>query len=111
MINRSRKWILFVILAPVALAVFLFVAGVVVQQLWNWLLPSLFGLPEITFWQAWGLLVLCRILFGGFGMHGGPRSRRGWRREHMTAEERERIRDRWCGGRHADTPVGETKPL
>ena len=38
-----------------------------VRLLWNWLLPSLFGWRLITFWQALGILVLCRILFGGLG--------------------------------------------
>ena len=38
--------------------------------LWNWLMPAIFGLTAICFWQALGLLVICRILFGGMGgMH------------------------------------------
>lgn len=84
-------------LAPLILLVFLaFVAlGVqIVRLLWNGLLPPLFGLPEITFWQALGILVLSRILFGGFGFHGGSGShyRRRW--EALTPEERERVRER-----------------
>lgn len=63
--------------------VFVAVGGVVVQLLWNWLLPSLFGVPEVTLWQALGLLALSRILFGGFGRggrsHDGPR-REWWRK-------------------------------
>ena len=92
-----RRTLLF--FAPVVVMVFLlFVAlgGEVVRQLWNWLLPSIFGLREITFWQALGILALCRILFGGFGLHGSGRSsvRRRWaeRWEHMSPEERERFR-------------------
>jgi hypothetical protein len=96
-----RRWIF---LAPLVFLVFLlFIAlgGEIVRQLWNWLLPPLFGLRQITFWQALGLLALCRILFGGLGFHGGSGSyyRRRW--EHMTPEERERLRqrmrDRWGG--------------
>ena len=52
------------------------------------LLPPLFGWPQVTFWQALGLLVLCRILFGGMGRHG-------YRRSHCrgrSPEERDRIR-------------------
>ena len=60
--------------------VFVAVGGVVVQLLWNWLLPSLFGVPEVTLWQALGLLALSRILFGGFGRGGG--SHDGPRRHH-----------------------------
>jgi hypothetical protein len=86
-------------LVPLAiLGILLFVAigGEVVLQLWNWLLPSLFGWPQITFWQAVGMLALCRILFGGFGHHGFHRSnfrrRMAQRFEQMTPEERERFR-------------------
>jgi hypothetical protein len=63
--------------------------GAVVMLLWNALVPELFGGPVIGFWQAAGLLVLCRILLGGFGGHGGPGGR--WHR--MSPEERERFRD------------------
>lgn len=88
-----------IVLAPLIVLVFLlFVAlgGAVVMQLWNWLLPPLFGWSQITFWQALGLLALCRILFGGFGLRGSGRSnfrrRMAERWEHMTPEERERFR-------------------
>jgi hypothetical protein len=91
-----RKWIFF---APLAILLFAFIGGEVVRLLWNWLLPTLFGWPQITFWQALGLLALCRILFGGFGRHGGYRSNR-W--ERMTPEERDRFRQgmrgRWGFG-------------
>ncbi len=46
---------------------FIAIGGEIVLHLWNWLLPPLFGWRQITFWQALGLLALCRILFGGFG--------------------------------------------
>ena len=92
--RKRRIW-----LAPLAILVMLALValgGEVVLQLWNWLLPPLFGLRQITFSQALGILVLCRILFGGLG---GPGSyRRGFRRrmaerwEQMTPEERERFR-------------------
>ena len=52
---------------------FIFIGGFIVMHLWNWLLPELFGWPQIGFWQALGLLALCRILFGG-GFHGSRRS-------------------------------------
>jgi hypothetical protein len=59
-----------------AFLLFLAVGGVVVQLLWNWLVPGLFNVRAVTFWEALGLLALCRILFGGFGKGGGPRSHR-----------------------------------
>ena len=86
-------------LAPVAIlgiSLFIFIGGEVVRQLWNWLLPPIFGWRQITFWQALGMLALCRILFGGFGFHGSDRSRfrrrMAERWDHMTPEERERFR-------------------
>ena len=46
--------------------------GGVVMLLWNWLMPSIFGLREICFAESLGLLVLSKILFGGMkGGHGG----------------------------------------
>lgn len=41
--------------------------GYLLMYLWNWLMPLIFGLPVITFWQALGLCLLSKILFGGFG--------------------------------------------
>ena len=109
---KRNKWIFFV--APLALAVFIWIGGEVVMHLWNWLLPALFGWRLITFLQALVLLVLCRMLFGGFGGHGHDRSK--WRRpmaerwERMTPEEREKfrqdMRSRWC---RVGAPANETK--
>jgi uncharacterized membrane protein YidH (DUF202 family) len=39
------------------------VAGLIIYYLWNWLMPIIFKLPEITFWQAWGLWVFSNIMF------------------------------------------------
>jgi hypothetical protein len=107
---KKKWWIALV--APPAIVLFVWIFGEVVMHLWNWLLPMLFGWHVITFWQALGLLVLCRILFGGWGGSNGGRGQRhrGERWEKMTPEEREKFRD-WmrsrCGG--AGTPPGETK--
>lgn len=71
--------------------------GQAVLQLWNWLMPSVFGLHPITYWQALGLMGLCWILFGGprWWRGGGPRWRYRMRErwEQMTPEEREKFRD------------------
>jgi hypothetical protein len=102
-----KKWILIV---PVLIALFIFVGGEVVLHLWNWLLPTLFGWRQITFWQGVGLLALCRVLFGGFGGRGFHRSnfrrRMNERWENMTPEEREKFRGGMrgrCGGSGAAT--------
>ena len=84
----KRKMIFLVPLGIFGFLLFIALGGEIVMQLWNWLLPPIFGLREITFWQALGILALCRILFGGFG---GPRFRRT---SQMSPEERERFRQR-----------------
>ena len=89
--------------------------GLVVMALWNWLMPALFaGASKIDYLQALGLLVLSKILFGGFrrGFHGGHGCHGRWHRlENMTPEEREKFQAGMrgcCGGRNRnemnDTP-------
>jgi len=73
------------------------VFGFVVMGLWNWLMPALFGWRLITFWQALGLVVLSKTLFGGFHTHAGRHTH--WRRRmrerwgQMTPEEQEKFRE------------------
>lgn len=81
------RWLWIAPVAIVGFAVFVALGGWVVRALWNWLLPPLFGWHTITFWQALALLALCRILFGGFGMHGGPRRSAGSRRFRQRVRE------------------------
>ncbi|MBV8517356.1 MAG: hypothetical protein JO197_08125 [Acidobacteria bacterium] len=92
-----KKWIFIIPAAIAGMVLFTFLGGAIVRALWNWLLPPLFGFRTVTFWQALGLLALCRILFGGFGFHRGSRGRMGRhmaaRWEQMTPEERERMRE------------------
>jgi hypothetical protein len=55
-------------------AVIALVFGLFVMLLWNWLMPEIFGLRALSYWQAWGLVVLAHILFKspGRGRHGPP---------------------------------------
>jgi len=55
-----------VILGVIMAAGMALLFGFVVMWLWNWLMPDIFGLSTITFWQAWGLIVLAHILFKSF---------------------------------------------
>jgi hypothetical protein len=90
--HRIARIFRFVLFAALAVAAF----GFVVMSLWNWLLPALLGVARITYWQALGILVLSKILFGGIRGRGGPG--RFWRRRmmerwaQMTPEEREKFR-------------------
>jgi hypothetical protein len=110
------RWQRVLFIAPLAILgilVFIVIGGEIVLQLWNWLLPPLFGWRLITFWQALGMLLLCRILFGRIGGRGFSRSsfrrRMEERCENMTPEERERfrqrMRERWGFG----PPASESK--
>jgi hypothetical protein len=108
--NWALKGLKFAVFALLFFTVFSFV----VMHLWNWLIPALFGAHLITFWQAVGLLVLCKILFGGF--RGGPGRHMFWKHrmaerwEAMTPEEREKFRQGMrgrCGP--FGPPAGEHK--
>jgi hypothetical protein len=72
------------------------VMGFVIVGLWNVLMPAIFGLPAITFWQALGLFVLSRVLFGRFLGGWGSRMHRmrvARGLKDLTPEERQRFTD------------------
>jgi hypothetical protein len=118
----TRMWVRRGVGVVVAVVVGALVVGVAVMLLWNWLMPAVFGLPAIGFWQAVGLLVLSKLLFGRFharvrdrgGRFGPWRARMAERWAHMTEEERAQFRAgmRWrCGPSSAadGEPEGEPK--
>ncbi len=95
----KSRWAARVLKMAVFAAIVIAVFGQAVLQLWNLLIPGIFGLRPISFWQALGLVALSRILFGGWGMfRGGAGCRGHWRHrmaerlEQMPPEERERFR-------------------
>jgi hypothetical protein len=91
----KRTWLFFPLLF-VAIGLLL---GAVVMWLWNAIIPEVTGWKSLTYSQALGLLVLCRILFGGFrggGRHFGRH--KNVRRERwlsLSDEERARFRAQW----------------
>jgi hypothetical protein len=91
-------------LAIMGILAVLVIGGGLVMLLWNWLMPTLFGRPEVTFWQGLGLLALCRILFGGIGRHGVHRS--SWSPE-AKQRFRQRMRERLGLGESAVETRGE----
>jgi len=98
-----KKGVKIAMIAPVA-----FVAiGFLIMLLWNWLAPTVFAGRTINFWQAWGIFLLSKLLFGGFhggsGHRGRARLRDRW--QHMTPEERERFRQTMSGG-HESSAAG-----
>ena len=68
---RSAVKILFI---AILICVFILLFGYAFMWLWNWLIPDIFGLMPITYWQAIGLLVMAKLIFGGFE---GTKSGRG----------------------------------
>jgi len=98
--TRSTSWknrkLLFLIFIPVLLLA----AAAVVQFLWNTILTDVAHAGVIGYWQALGLLVLCRILFGGFGNHGhkphfGHSSALKEKWIGMNDEEKQKFRQEW----------------
>ena len=101
-----KKGIMILLFGTLAVTVF----GFIVMALWNNILVGVVAVKAISFWQALGILLLSKILFGGFG---GSRHRGGWRNKGkwmemkdkfagMTPEEREKFKAEWknkCGGR------------
>lgn len=82
---RSVVKIVFIM---VLIAVFILLFGYAFMWLWNWLMPEIFGLTTIDYWQAVGILVLAKLVFGGFEGHGPKKNGK-------KSKDRCRPRNRW----------------
>jgi len=97
--NRKKRKLFSLFIIPL---VFLALAGIV-MMLWNSILPDVIHATVINYWQALGLLVLSRILFGGFGFHRGERDHHPFARSgemrkkwaQMTEEEKQKFREEY----------------
>jgi high-affinity Fe2+/Pb2+ permease len=76
-VHRKIRFAIPMIIGGIIIALIMaFIFGWVVMLLWNWLMPELFNLPEISYWQGWGLVLLAHILFkGDFHRHIEHRDR------------------------------------
>lgn len=99
--NNKKFWLSKIIGFIICVAAVAALLGYVVMLLWNCVMVDVLHVQPLSYWQAFGLLVLCKILFGGikgFGRRGGHH---GWKKEiqekwhHMTPEEREKIKEEW----------------
>ena len=94
---RMRKVGIFLLFIPLALLAF----GSVVMLLWNAILPAVIHVSAINFWQALGILILSKILFGGFKGGGGVGRRFQWKEQMerklstMTPEEKDKFKQDW----------------
>ncbi|MBA3664701.1 MAG: hypothetical protein H0W61_10900 [Bacteroidetes bacterium] len=91
--RKGHFFFLFILVA-------IFGLPVLIMFLWNEILPPLIHVSTISYWHSLGLLILCRILFGGFKFGGGP-SRSHWKEKwgSMSEEEKEalkqKMKSRW----------------
>ncbi|MBN1150630.1 hypothetical protein JXA84_05350 [candidate division WOR-3 bacterium] len=85
-----KNRILWVVGGILFAAVFALLGGLFVKILWNWLMPCLFSLPRISYWQAWGLVILSQILFKQTEHHFGSNSR-----EDRHRKIRDKLRDKF----------------
>lgn len=93
----KKRRFFFLLVIPVILGVL----AAVVMVLWNTILPDVFQLKTITYWQALGLLILSRILFGGFRFgrrrppFAGPPPyiRKKWM--HLSEEDKQKLKEEW----------------
>jgi hypothetical protein len=53
---------------------FIMIFAYITMRLWNWLMPEIFGLIIIDYWQALGIIILAKIFFGGFGNYKSSKS-------------------------------------
>lgn len=109
-----KKGLMILIFGTAAVLLF----GWIVMSLWNGILPAVLGVKAITFLQALGILLLSKILFGGFGGGGRWRGSPAWKEkmkqrwDTMTPEEREKFKAEWknrCGGRWKMPSASETR--
>ena len=109
---RRKRWLkvpFFILLFIVILTA----VSYITMLLWNALIPALFSGPVITFWQAAGLLILSKILLGGFHKRGhhrhpGEMWKRKWKAkmDSMTPEEKEKFRKRCHPYFYEEEPTG-----
>jgi len=94
--RRPFVWVFFALGGVVLAAVLAFLFGLIVMALWNWLMPGIFGIRAISYWEAWGLVLLAHILFKA----GGHRDRYPGGHDRAREEEwkdrfRRRFKDRF----------------
>lgn len=97
-VARVIGWVFLGIAFAVAFAL---VFGIVVKLLWNWLMPAIFGLGEISYWQAFGLVILAKLLFGGFGHRLNGHSNHShkrfsiWKENFYAGKEKDEMKHDW----------------
>ena len=91
-VKEFVKKIVKVIFMIIIVILFAFLVGYVVMWLWNWLMPHIFGLTTITYWQAVGLLILAKFLFG-IGNHSS--------KSQSSKKSKKGKMEDWCKSRRS----------
>lgn len=87
-VERFFKGFFKILIGGIIVIALILLFGYITMRLWNWLIPEVFGLSTLSYWQALGILVLAKIFFGGFGDHSskkrGGKPRRGYNAQKNT---------------------------
>jgi hypothetical protein len=109
------KWFKIIKIVLLVLIIFSLVSYIV-MLLWNWLMPELFGLPQVNFEQSAGILLMSKILFGGFKKSNHGHANSYWKEKwHNIPEDKrekwkQQFADKWCGHTHTENHItDETK--
>lgn len=117
MYTKRGWWIAKFVVFGVLMVVLL---GSVTQFLWNFIMPDIFGLPVINFWQGLAMFTLAKLIFGfgggggnKWGRYRGQQWRAHWAEKYskLSPEERERFKqkfkEKWCAWE--ENPVKQTE--
>ena len=83
-VEHYAKKVIKVIMMVIIFSALFLLAIYVLMRLWNWLMPDLFGLATINYWQALGIMVLAKLLFG-FGGGGKNKGRSSHKRKFKSS--------------------------
>ncbi len=68
-ISRGKIIVIHVLAGILMAFIFGLIFGYFVMLLWNSLMPDIFALKEVTYWQGVGLVIMFRLLLGSHGYH------------------------------------------
>jgi len=103
--NRVPRWVkitLYAVLGTIGMVVLGFLFGWIIQALWNWLMPGIFGLKAITYWQGVGLFLLSRILFGCIRDRDYDAGSKRRKRKMTESEKKAPTWEDWKGWKYYD---------
>ena len=101
-VPKPIRIMIYTVLGTIAAVGFGLLFGIVIRALWNWLMPLIFGLPTITFWQGVGLFILAKILFGGFSSHNDSSKSSNKGKAHKEHWDSDRMKQKFESWKHYD---------